>query len=372
MTSTKLPAVSPIINFKISPHRFRKLVLDWYRHNRRDLPWRKTSDAYRIWISEIMLQQTQVTTVIPYYRLFIRRFPTVRRLAAADPEDVLSVWQGLGYYRRAIHLHEAAGIITKKYNGIIPSTYDELSALPGFGEYTTGAVLSIAFNQRLPAIDGNVVRIFSRLIADEGNCSQNTIKSYVRELLTTLVPEDQASDFNQSLMDLGAMICTPKRPNCALCPLRKICRAFKHSDPEQFPIKKGTKKRDVRPVSVAVIYHRGRFLISKRPPGGLLPNLWEFPGGKIFNGESPEDACVREAHEETGLRIKVLNLIARFTHHYSHFSVDLHFFKCSCNTKSSLIVNKIQSRWVRQNDLRQFPFPRSTQRVIEKLNDFFP
>lgn len=349
--------------------RIQKYLITWYRVNKRNLPWRKTGSPYRIWISEVMLQQTQVKTVIPYYRRFLRRFPSLTALARARPESVLKLWEGLGYYRRAILLHQAAVLMKKNYRGRIPDSYEQLRTLPGFGEYTAGAVLSIAYHKPVPAVDGNVLRVFSRLLAIAQDIRSPETKKAVTDHIHDLIPEDSPSDFNQALMELGALICTPRKPVCQKCPVKKFCKAFNLDDPEKYPLKSMKKDRRTEPVSVGVIIDKGRCLINQRPPDVILPNLWEFPGGKALPGESPEEACLREVKEETGLDVKITGLITRFRHHYSHYSVDLHFFMCRRIAGKIRPVPSKSLKWVKIKELHRYPFPSSTRRVIGMLSE---
>ncbi len=349
--------------------RLQKSLTAWFLENKRNLPWRKTRNPYRIWISEVMLQQTQVKTVIPYYRKFLRRFPTLAALARARPESVLKLWEGLGYYRRAIQLHKSAAMIIKHFGGRIPDRYEQLKTLPGFGEYTTGAVLSIAYNKPYPAVDGNVLRVLSRILAIPNDVRAPEIKKALTIYVQNLIPVKSPSDFNQALMELGALICTPRKPACPECPLTQYCAALRFNDPGIFPFKKREKKRRLVPVSVAVIIDKGKCLINKRPSDVILPNLWEFPGGKALFGESPEKACLREVKEETGLDVNITGIITRFGHHYTHYSVDLHFFMCR------RIAGKIRPapakslKWVKIKDLHRYPFPSSTRRVLDMLSE---
>ncbi len=356
--------IRKLLNSKVS---IIKNILHWYHHEKRELPWRKKPEPYRIWISEVMLQQTRVETVIPYYQRFIRKYPSVKKLAKAKLEQVLKLWEGLGYYRRAMYLHESAKLIVKDHGGKIPDDYNKLLLLPGIGPYTAGAVMSIAFQQAYPAVDGNVKRVCSRLISAAENFSGSQSGKWITTLLRKLIPENNPSDFNQSMMELGAKICTPRSPRCGVCPLRKICRARRLGNPERFPVVQGRKTPMLQPVAVAVIHRNGRYLITRRPAGVILPNLWEFPGGKILPGETPEEACTREVYEETKIRIRVSRLLARFTHHYSHYSVDLHFFECRHVSGNVQTEKNIPFRWARPGELRRYPFPKSTLQIVEQL-----
>lgn len=256
----------------MKPATWQSKLLAWYRKNRRDLPWRRTKDPYAIWVSEIMLQQTTVEAVIPYYKRFLKRFPTVKALAAGSEEDVLRLWSGLGYYSRARNLHKAARMIAK-----LPVTVEELMKLPGVGRYTAGAIASIAFGKKAPIVDGNVIRVLSRLcaIADDPKSSRGRrlFWSKAEEVL----PDRSVGDFNQALMELGATTCSPEGPACLLCPVSYDCLARKKGRPEEFPIgKKKTEYRDVF-MAAAVVRRAGKVLFVQRPREGVLKGMWELP-----------------------------------------------------------------------------------------------
>ena len=266
---------------------FAEILLSWYDREKRDLPWRGTKDPYRIWISEIMLQQTRAEAVAPRYEAFLRQFPDVFDLARAGEEEVLKAWEGMGYYSRARNLHRAAKEIAAE--GAFPQTAEDWRKLPGVGAYTAGAVASIAFGEAVPSIDGNQVRVLSRVLAWEGEGLE--AEAAIR------VDRKRPGDYNQALMDLGAEICTPRRPNCARCPVARMCRAYLAGDPEAFPIKRAAlpKQEERRIVLLAIA--QGRVLVRKRPAGGMLAGLWEFPN-YIEGEENP----LPEAREICALR----------------------------------------------------------------------
>ena len=253
-------------------------LLDWYRGSKRDLPWRRTHDPYAIWLSEVMLQQTQVVTVIPYWHRFLERFPTVDALAAAELPEVLAMWRGLGYYARARALHRAAQVVSRQHGGALPRTAEALRELPGFGPYTSGAVASIAFNERAPVVDGNVVRVLARLFEIEGDPSSREVSKQIWSLAGELVPASAPGDFNQALMELGATVCTPKAPSCLLCPLREQCGALRSKRVEHLPSPKVRTHRKLLHRTCAVVLKRGAVLLGRRPERGLFGGLWELPG----------------------------------------------------------------------------------------------
>ena len=265
-----------------SRETFQTQLLAWYDENKRDLPWRKTRDPYHIWVSEIMLQQTRVDTVIPYFENFIERFPTIDEIAEADEEDVLKAWEGLGYYSRARNLQAAVREVKESYGGVVPNNEEEISTLKGVGPYTAGAILSIAYGKPVPAVDGNVMRVLSRILLVYDDISKAKTRKAFEQAVRELIPNDEASSFNQALMELGAVVCTPKSPGCLLCPVRSECRAFHEGVQTELPVKAKKKRPKPVPIAVAVLENaNGQFLISKRPNKGLLANLWEFPNCEV-------------------------------------------------------------------------------------------
>ena len=275
-----------------------RLLLDWYKKNKRDLPWRKTRDPYRTWVAEVMLQQTRVDTVIPYYERFLKRFPDVRALARARVDDVLKAWENLGYYSRARQLHEAAGVVVKQFGGTIPEEMEDLRKLPGVGAYTAGAILSIAFGRRFAAVDGNVIRVIARLFAIEDPVDGSKAKNRIGAIAERLVPASEPGHYNQALMDLGSGICTPRSPACPACPLAAACRARKKGNQESIPVKKKSAAVPHREAAVAVIRNdRGEILLVKRPGRGTSRRPLEFSGG-LPQGRG--GACRRPAQVASG------------------------------------------------------------------------
>jgi A/G-specific adenine glycosylase len=336
-------------------------LLRWFDKNGRDLPWRKTRDPYAIWISEIMLQQTQVSTVIPYYHKFLRVFPTVRRLAKADLSKVLSIWEGLGYYSRARNLHKASRVILDQYNGKIPDTPNDLLSLPGIGRYTAGAILSIAYDQEAPILDGNAKRVLSRLFAVSGNPADSKTEKLLWQISESLVPQGHASSFNQALMDLGATICTPKDPQCARCPLRRVCKGYESGNPGRFP-SRGVKRAipSIEAVS-AVIRKDGQVLLRQRPAKGLLGGLWEFPDWRVDHREDSELKLLRFIKNELGIRIKTKEFLGSFKHTYSHFKLTLHVYLCQAAGSKNV------GTWVPLRNLRLFPMSRLHRRIAQTI-----
>ncbi|MHC4520399.1 MAG: A/G-specific adenine glycosylase [Planctomycetota bacterium] len=341
----------------------------WFRKRARDLPWRRTDDPYAIWISEIMLQQTQVATVLPYYERFLLRFPTVEKLARARLDTVLKLWEGLGYYGRARNMHRAAKDVIKRFDGRLPGTKDELLALPGIGAYTAGAIASIAFGQREPVVDGNVTRVLCRLFRIREDPKQAAIHKEIWSVAGRLLPKSRPGDFNQALMELGSEVCLPRRPLCDVCPLEGACQARLHGEETSLPIRRAKKPIPHYTVAVGVIYRNGLVLIDKRKPEGLLGGLWEFPGGKKETGESLEDALRREVREELSIRIWVKRQLATVDHAYSHFRIRLHAFECAYVSGEVRCLHCTDFKWVRPADLRRYAFPSANSKIIRVLRE---
>jgi A/G-specific adenine glycosylase len=347
-------------------------LLDWYRHQRRELPWRGEIDPYKIWVSEVMLQQTQVATVIPYYERFLRRFPTVEALAAASLDEVLKLWEGLGYYARARNLHKAAKEVVAQYDGRLPETYEALRKLPGFGEYTAGAVASIAFGEAVAAVDGNVKRVISRLFAIEEDITSKAGLDQIRVRAADLARAAPVpADWTQALMELGATICTPTRPRCLLCPAGGGgCQAQRLGLVDSIPVKPKRKPIPHYEVAAGIIYQnadRERFLIAQRPVDGMLGGLWEFPGGKQEDGESLPECLRREIKEELGIEIEVAEPVTTVEHGFTHFSITLHAFAALWLAGEPTAIGVADWAWVTLADLDRYAFARTDRRIIEAL-----
>ena len=312
----------------MSDETFAGRLLDWYAKHGRRLPWRGITDPYAVLVSEYMAQQTRVETVIPYYLRWMEQFPTVQALADAPQEAVLKAWEGLGYYARARNLHKAARAIVTEHDGRIPSSVNELRALPGIGEYTAAAVASLVFRADEPALDGNLRRVLARVTALEEDAKSPKSMSRLTALARTLLPPGRVGDFNQALMDLSSQVCLPKSPRCAECPLTGFCEAFKQNRQADFPVK--AKKAPVPTLTVtAGVLRRGNtVLLTKRPADGLLGGMWEFPGGKQESGETLAECLARELREELDIDVEVGDEVGVFRHAYSHFRVVLHAFEC--------------------------------------------
>lgn len=339
----------------------------WYREHARDLPWRRTSDPYAIWISEVMLQQTQVATVIPYHRAFIDAFPDPRALAAASEDDVLRVWEGLGYYRRALNLRAAARCVVQRHGGLLPASVEALRALPGVGAYTAAAVASIAFGLDVAVVDGNVRRVLCRLVALAEDPRRAPYPEALERLAHALLPAGTGGLHNQAMMELGARVCLPRAPSCAACPFVIPCRARAAGSAEQLPVRASRRVLPHHEVAIGIVRRRGRTLIDQRPYDGLLGGLWEFPGGKLEPGETPEQALARELREELGLRVEIEAALAPVEHAYSHFRVTLHPRLCRFLAMEGRAAEGRPIRWVTAAELREVAMPRANRKVLEAL-----
>lgn len=343
--------------------KFSKKLNAWYRKNARDLPWRQSNDPYHIWISEVMLQQTTVATVIPYYNRWIQNFPSIKHVSKAPIERILNEWKGLGYYRRAKNLHRCAKTLVEKYHAQLPSTFKKLIALPGFGPYTTGAVLSIAFNKRFPIIDTNVRRVVMRILnihQEQQNFSDKDIYAF----LDKVMPQKNNRIFNQALMELGALVCQSRCPCCKSCPLKNQCLAYKNNTQEYIPLK---VKKIIQPITVviALIKKGQKVYIQKRPSKGLWADFWEFPGGKVEAGESLKQALEREIQEECHVTIEDIELFAKVQHAYTQYRVSLYAYFCS--TQTNLVEDDVH-KWVKIKELTKFPMPSGNVKIIAKLS----
>jgi len=351
-------------------HRGRSLqrrLLTWFRKHKRDLPWRRASDPYKIWVAEVMLQQTQVFTALPYYRAFLKRFPTARALAKASEQAVLKVWQGLGYYRRALNLHEAAGRIVREHGGRVPDDPKAFSRLPGVGRYTCGAVQSIAFGHRLAALDGNAARVIARWFAVEESIDRAAARRALWDLAEALVPQRQPGDWNQAVMELGSEVCVPRGPRCPRCPVRTACRAFECGLQENIPMRRPRRPIPHIEVGVGIVRRRGRILICKRRADAMLGGLWEFPGGKVRSGESVADCIRRELAEECALDVTVGDPLVDVTHTYSHLRVTLRCYYCRSPRGRVRALGCADARWVRPAEIADYPLPAADVRILEAL-----
>ena len=336
-------------------------LLGWYSLNKRSLPWRETKDPYKIWISEIMLQQTQVATVIPYYEKWISSFPDIKTLANADYGNVLKHWEGLGYYSRCKNIHLTAKSIGEDF----PGTFNELIKLPGIGEYTAKTILAIAYNKQEVGVDTNLERVGFRLLGLKRKSKFN--RNRVKKFLETIQDKSKPGDFNQALMDLGSSFCQAKVVHCNPCPIISECKATLSADPLKYPEPKKKKLIPNVNVAVCIVYHKDKLLILQRPQNKMLGGLWEFPGGKIELGESKEAAAIREIKEETNLSILSPDYIGEVKHQYSHFKVTISLFLKNVNSIKMLKI-KENYVWTTMKGLDKFALPKANYKMLELLN----
>jgi A/G-specific adenine glycosylase len=343
-------------------------LLAWYEQERRWLPWRDHPDPYAVWISEIMLQQTRVETVIPYFSRWMQRFPTLQDLASASVQEVLSIWEGLGYYSRARNLQRAARQVVEQAGGRLPASREELERLPGIGPYTAGAIASIAFGQNEAALDGNIRRVLARVFAVRTPARSPAGERELWDLARQHLPPGRAGDYNQAIMDLGATVCTPRSPNCLLCPLMDMCAARKLGIQTELPIRVARRPVPHLTVAAAVIHRGGSVLIARRPEKDLLGGMWEFPGGTIEAGETLEEGLRREIGEELATSALIERPFGVYNHAYTHFTVTLHAFLCQLAGPEPSPLEASELRWVAPAGLGTFPMGKIDRQIANRLN----
>ncbi len=345
----------------------RRRLLNWYDRHARDLPWRGSGDPYGIWVSEVMLQQTRVETVRERWPRFLARFPDLEALATCREQDLLKEWEGLGYYARARNLRRAAQRLHAAGARALPDTAQDLQELPGFGPYTAAAVASIAFNQPVAVVDGNVERVLARLLGESCDVRRAPGRQHIRDAAEQLLSRRRPGDFNQALMDLGATVCVPRRPRCQACPLAGDCVARKHDLTHLLPNKARRGPVPHHHIAAGIVWRRGRVLIARRPRDGMLGGLWEFPGGKQRAGETLAQACEREVCEETGLKVRAREHFLSLDHAYSHFKITLHLFHCQPASGRPKPLGCEEPRFVPLEELDAYPFPQANRRALEQL-----
>ena len=334
---------------------FSNSLLHWYDSNSRDLPWRRTNDLYKIWISEVMLQQTRVETVVPYYLRWVEKYKTIKSVAKADNLKLLKLWEGLGYYSRCINFHKACKIIINDYGGEIPS---------GVGDYTASAVFSIGLKQTYAAIDGNVRRVMARVLKIKNITNHN--KKRINNTLIKWMDRERPGDINQALMDLGNKICRVSHAQCSICPIDKICMANKMSIPESYPIRVKKKILPHKEIVAGIIWRRDKFLITKRKENQLLGGLWELPGGDILSSETPIGALRRQITENLDFKINIKKKVGYVKHAYSHFKITLTLYQCQ--TQGSVKSLDKGYRWITPIEINNFPFPKSNHKLFKLIN----
>ncbi|HEY5730302.1 MAG TPA: A/G-specific adenine glycosylase [Anaerolineales bacterium] len=337
-------------------------LLNWYNKNKRTLPWRGHPDAYAVWVSEIMLQQTRVEAVIPYFEKWMRLFPTIRVLAKASERDVLNAWEGLGYYSRARNLYKAAKIIVKDHGGILPRDGGQLIKLPGIGRYTAGAIASIAFGMDEPALDGNLKRVYARLFDISAPVDSATGEKLLWDIARDNLPNGKAGDFNQALMDLGATICVPKKPRCMICPLTGFCKARANGSQELRPVRMPKKETRHFVHAAGVIVKRRRVLLARRASQRLLGGMWEFPNGRV-NG-NPARGVVKALKSGYNLKVQRNETLGFVQHTYTHFRVTVHVFQCELLEMS----DKQNLKWIAVNELDGYPMGKVDRQIARKLS----
>jgi len=342
-------------------------LLRWYSTHARALPWRHHTNPYAVWVAEVMLQQTRVETVIPYFEHWMQSFPTVHDLAAASEREVLTVWEGLGYYSRARNLHRAAQIVVREHGGILPSDTSTLRRLPGIGRYTAGAIASISYGLDEPTLDGNLRRVFARLFDVREPADLSVGEKILWKLAAEHMPHGRAGDYNQALMDLGATVCTPNAPDCAACPLSGLCLAYALGVREERPVQKPKPATPHHTVTAAIIERDGKYLLARRPQKGLLGGLWEFPGGKVEAGESLESCLHREIRAKLGMAIHIGAPFGIYRHAYTHFRFTLHAFLCYPNGDEPHALEAGEVSWVSPSELSDYPMGKVDRQIARRL-----
>ncbi|MGG1401434.1 A/G-specific adenine glycosylase [Bacillus salipaludis] len=354
---------------KVNIKEFQDDLITWFKNEQRDLPWRKDQDPYKVWVSEIMLQQTRVDTVIPYFNRFIDWFPTIDTLAEANEDKVLKAWEGLGYYSRVRNLHSAVKEVKEKYDGIVPNTPKEISTLKGVGPYTAGAILSIAYGVPEPAVDGNVMRVFSRILSIWEDIAKPSSRKVFEQAVRELISHEEPSEFNQALMELGALICTPTSPSCLLCPVREHCHAFHEGVQTELPIKsQKNKQREVQLAAVVLANEKGDLLIHKRPESGLLANLWEFPNLEINHPiQNNRDQIARLFEQDLSLNLHLDKMIGQVEHVFSHL-----IWKIKVYT-GMILTNFTESqewKFVSLDQTDDYALPVFTQKIFKLYQEY--
>jgi len=337
-------------------------ILSWYDKNKRELPWRKSKDPYKIWLSEIMLQQTQVKTVIPYYRRWLNKFRSINDVASADLDSLLKAWEGLGYYSRCRNFHKASKIIVSNYNGRIPKIYNEFILLPGVGNYIASAVLSIVHNVKLPAIDVNLKRVYGRVLKVKNYTKQNINR--IEKLGFELVQCGRPGDLNQAIMDIGSEICHTNKPLCDICPIHQYCKAYSSGSPEMYAINSRNKKTPTKKMISALIMIKDKFLIEKRSNNGLLGGLWELPTLEVISLK--KEVIKTSIHNNYTQNIKILDKLGSTKHRYSHFKVDVDFYLCKASEK---VKTKKESKWININEFDKYAFSKINHKLMSMFKN---
>ena len=352
---------------------FRRKLLSWFAEYQRILPWRKGYQPYQVWISEIMGQQTQMDRVVIYFNNWMEQFPDIQSLASASEQEVFKAWEGLGYYSRARNIRKTASLLITEHGGVVPGNYAALLSLPGIGPYTAAAIMSIAYNEPEPLLDANVERVLCRIENIDQPVKQKTTREQLTELCKQLLPHDEPRNFNQAMMELGALVCKPKNPNCPACPVRQWCRALAADTVAERPVP-GKKQQKIDIVMACTIISRNdQLYIQQRLPDDVWGGLWEFPGGRLKEGETPKDAAVREALEETEFQVIDLKNFSTVVHYYTKYRVTLHSFYCQLHNDcqpTPVLHAASRFQWVNRSELKHFAFPAGHRKLIEKMASF--
>ncbi|GAB6908329.1 MutY [Desulfosarcina cetonica] len=346
---------------------FRRSLLGWYTAHRRRLPWRETNDPWAIWVSEVMLQQTQVVTVVPYYHRFMQHFPTPFHLSRADIQRVLKLWEGLGYYSRARNLHRAAGAVVSRHAGRVPEDPVAFRALPGVGDYICAAVLSIAFSQVIAVVDGNVKRVLARLFELDTPVNRSAAHPFFRQYADRLICHLRPGDFNQAMMELGALVCRPKHPDCAACPLADHCRAYQDRATAEYPKRDSARKVPHRHLAISVIVKKDKLLVVQREMEGFLGGLWEFPAIPMDPAGAAPGAIEAGMAETTGLTIRVVRRLTRIRHAYTHFTLSADVYLCRYVAGRVRLRQNPSHRWVSLKGLTRLPMHKANHKFIDAL-----
>ena len=349
--------------------RFRRRLRGWYKKHARDLPWRQSRDPYLVWISEIMLQQTQVGTVEPYFLRFRDAFPTIEALAAAEEENVLRHWEGLGYYRRARQLHQAAIVLAEKHGGRFPDDPEAVRSLPGIGRYTAGALLSLAFDARQPILEANTIRLFCRLLAHGEQPTSSGSQRLLWEMAEAVLPRRGAGMFNQALMELGSQICTPKSPKCGDCPVAELCRARALGLQETVPALKPKRRfEDVHEVAL-IVHRRGRILLLRRPEGGRWAGLWDFPRYEMDHEEEPAllSRLRSKLLGQTGMDAIPESHQKRLKHGVTRFRITLDCYSARFVGAGKATGNVPELRWVTPEELGKYPLCTTGRKLAQLI-----
>ena len=343
--------------------KFSYNVISWYAKNKRSLSFRSTKDPYKVWLSEVMLQQTKVKTVLPYYDKWIKKFPTLKSVSLSNLDILLKLWEGLGYYKRCNNFYKATKLIVSDFNGKVPVNKSQFLSLPGVGDYTASAVLSIAFDKPYPVLDGNVKRVISRIIGIK-NLTNHNIKK-INKFLNSVICKINPGDFNQGLMEIGALICKPFNPICTKCPVNKFCYASKRDRPEAYPIKNKIKPRPHFNVVIAIIWRQNKFFIQKRKTEQMLGGLWEFPGGIVNQGEDPKLILKEKVYEDCGVYPKIFKKVGFIDHAFSHFTIRLNGYFCV--EENDLLHENENRKWILKKNIKNYSFPKANHKLFKQM-----